>query len=233
MKTTIKRIVTCILALIILAGIFILYNKDNSLNQISKTISTTTIIKKYRFNQFDKEYEFITRMEAIKIIGLIVDYGTANKEPVPPFKTVKLKYKDRKIETNLNEETLIENFHRQNIMFGYPPNFDGESFRLDKLITLGEFSAILDRIDSKFLNIFFNNRDLYLRDIKTHWANKHVQRIINMGLLEGITKEFDPESNLTRVELLTIIENLTKVHHSIYINSDCIKTAFEVVYNWK
>jgi len=96
----------------------------------------------------------------------------------------------------------IEYMADKKIVLGYP---DGE-FKPSRNLSRAEFAALIFR----FANIKKSDTDNPFTDLDdAHWAYEDIMALVNTGLMEGYPdKTYRPESNITRAEVMTVINKL-------------------------
>ena len=137
----------------------------------------------------------ITREEITAIL-----YRITGHEYEKPFVAKGDAFPD--VEANRWSAHDIEYMADKEVIYGYP---DGE-FKPSKNLTRAEFAALIFRFTgikkSNVTNPFVDLDD-------THWAYAEILALTNSGLVEGYEdKTFRPENNITRAEVMTVINKL-------------------------
>lgn len=131
-----------------------------------------------------------TRYEVINALYALVDIDIAAKES--GFKDV-----------NTKNAKIVDIFTTAGIINGYT---DG-TFRGDKTITRAEFCKIVCTI----LGLNTESvRDAGFTDISKHWAKNYINACAKAGYVQGKGNgRFAPDANITRAELVTMINRIT------------------------
>ena len=135
---------------------------------------------------------YITREEIAAIIYRIKD----NSE----YKATGEVFPD--VEQERWSASEIECMAEQGVILGYP---DG-SFKPENNLTRAEFAALIYR----FAEIEPEESENPLIDLMdTHWAYKEIKALCDEGLVQGYEDgSFRPENNITRAEVMTVINKL-------------------------
>ena len=138
---------------------------------------------------------YITREEITSIL-----YRITNHEYETPFIKTGNIFLD--VEKERWSSHDIEYMAEKKIVQGYP---DGE-FKPSWKLTRAEFAALIFRFTGiKKADIKNQFTDLD----ETHWAYKEILALTNNGLIEGYPdKTYKPENNITRAEVMTVINKL-------------------------
>ena len=96
----------------------------------------------------------------------------------------------------------IEYMADRGIVFGYP---DGE-FKPERNLTRAEFAALIFR----FAGMKYVEADNVFSDLnREHWAYEEIVALSEAGLLEGYEDQsFKPENNITRAEVMTVVNKI-------------------------
>ena len=179
-------------------------SKNESSNEMNPTTPTTMIklnpnptlkyLSGYENNniRFFKPDDFITRAEFSQIIfNLIVDEDKNSNNHKNSFKDV------RAGEWFYEEVSYLSVLK---VLKGYEDN----SFKPNNYMTRAEASAVL----SNFIESS-GNKTVRLNDIDGHWAYDNINKLASNGYLNGYTDgSFLPDSNITRAELVTVINKM-------------------------
>lgn len=137
----------------------------------------------------------ITREEVTAIL-----YRITNHEYEKPFIATGEKFPDVKLDRWSTHN--IEYMADKKIVNGYP---DGE-FKPSRNLTRAEFAALIFRftgIESVEVENLFEDLN------ETHWAYNEILALTKNGLMQGYPdKTYKPESNITRAEVMTVINKL-------------------------
>ena len=138
---------------------------------------------------------YITREEITSIL-----YRIINHEYEKPFVATGDAFPD--VEVSRWSAHNIEYMSDKKIVCGYP---DGE-FKPSRKLSRAEFAALIVR----FAGIEKTNiKNPFTDLINTHWACNEILALTNSGLIEGYPdKTYKPESNITRAEVMTVINKL-------------------------
>lgn len=137
----------------------------------------------------------ITREEITSIL-----YRITNHEYEKPFAATGEVFPD--VEVTRWSAHDIEYMADGKVVYGYP---DGE-FKPSRNLTRAEFAALIFRfaeIEKTDTENPFNDLD------KSHWAYDEIIALAESGLVEGYEdRNFRPENNITRAEVMTVINKL-------------------------
>lgn len=137
----------------------------------------------------------ITREEITSIL-----YRISNHEYEKPFVATGEIFPDVNIGRWSTRD--IEYMADKEIVYGYP---DGE-FKPSKNLSRAEFAALIFRfigIEKANINNPFTDLD------DSHWAYDEILALTSNGLMEGYPdKTYKPENNITRAEVMTVINKL-------------------------
>jgi len=137
----------------------------------------------------------ITREEIAAIL-----YRITNHEYEKPFISTGEIFPD--VEANRWSVHEIEYMADKSVVKGYP---DGE-FKPSRNLTRAEFAALIFR----FTGVKSDNSKNVFKDLEeTHWAYNDILSLVKSGLMEGYEdKTYRPENNITRAEVMTVINKL-------------------------
>ena len=137
----------------------------------------------------------ITRDEMAAIL-----YRITNHEYEKPFSATGKVFSD--VDLTLWSVHEIEYMADKGVIYGYD---DGE-FKPKRNLSRAEFAALV----SRFINAPESDMKNPFTDLdKTHWAYSDIIALAKIGLVEGYTdKTFKPENNITRAEVMTVINKL-------------------------
>ncbi|NQX71544.1 S-layer homology domain-containing protein [Paenibacillus alba] len=100
---------------------------------------------------------------------------------------------------------LIHKFAAIGIVQGY----ENGTFEPDGKVTRAEFATLISRvfeIDGKPV------RDLTLNDLNTHWAKTVIEKLANLGILNGYEdSSFKPDATISRAEMVAIVSRIVNM----------------------
>lgn len=85
--------------------------------------------------------------------------------------------------------------------------YDDGTFKPNAPITRAELAAIVARITDGI----YKGYDLF-GDIKNNWAREYINRAAYKGWIQGDGKNYRPDDNITRAEMITLINNVLMRH---------------------
>lgn len=143
-----------------------------------------------------------TRYEVMEMLSFLFEVSGGEPE-APEFSDVSDTYK-----------ALVDTYAKAGIINGYPEGVFG-GFRS---ITRAELVKIL----SVLLDMDVSGQTQYnvvLRDISGHWAENNIKAFVNSGYIVGYPEgDFRPDKAVTRAEVVTIINRITKVNKEAISN---------------
>ena len=111
------------------------------------------------------------------------------------------------IAANLWHSEYIAYLETYNIIVGY----DDGTFRPDEQITRAEFVTMCMRFYGMFDKVKSSSRNIFSDVPKSHWASENIYNAIAMDWIKGYADgTFKPDSNITRAEVVTIVNRVTK-----------------------
>ena len=122
------------------------------------------------------------------------------------------------VKTNLWYNQYISYLEKYKIIDGYS---DG-TFKPDEQITRAEFVTMCMRFYDMFEDITASNKNIFNDVPKSHWASSYIYNAIAMDWIKGYADgTFKPDSNITRAEVVAIINRVTdREADTEYINKN-------------
>ncbi|MDO5708439.1 MAG: S-layer homology domain-containing protein, partial [Andreesenia angusta] len=187
--------------------------KENEENKPSEKYDSDIVYIDGYENGMFKPDSNMTRAEVSKVLAYALTKGLdENKEYVSNF-------------TDVNEDAwyakILAYMEEIKVIDGYP----GGEFNPDKPITRAEFAKIVSLIDG----FEENDRDEF-KDVKTnHWAKKYIEDLAKKGHVKGYPDgSYKPENNITRAEVVTIINRIIGKDKKFYENRKDLKLFKDV-----
>ena len=154
----------------------------------TKEAEKKILYPKYVFGYSDgtvRAEEFVTRAEVAAIIIRLKDKNYVDEKDLGS----KSKWYDK----------YIEKAMKNGYMRGYP---DG-TFKPDRYMTRAEFIYVLGKLQN------LGSETKKFSDIDGHWAENEIGNAYSRGILNGYEDgSFKPENNITRAEIMAIINRL-------------------------
>lgn len=91
----------------------------------------------------------------------------------------------------------VESMASKNIANGYKDN----TFKPENKVTRAEFAKLL----TQALELDITNNGSNFTDMNGHWANDYVNAAYKSGIIKGTDGKFNPDANITRAEMATMI----------------------------
>lgn len=161
---------------------------ENYINELAEL----GLINGYSTGEF-KPNNQISREEAATIISALIDDMNSSS----------IAFSDTQGRWS---EQYINKLAASGIVQGYNNQFNPENS-----ITRGEFATMMSRLVDKE-NLLPESTTAYrYSDVDKHWAESHVYEIDTLGLVNGFDGKFNPNSPITRAEVVTVITRYLRV----------------------
>ena len=122
------------------------------------------------------------------------------------------------VDTNAWYNSFVSYLESYNIIVGY----DDGSFRPDAQITRAEFVTMCMRFYGMFDTVKSSAKNIFADVPASHWAASNICNAIAMNWIVGYADgTFKPDSNITRAEVVTIVNRVTeRAADTEYVNKN-------------
>ena len=143
-----------------------------------------------------------TRYEVMEMLSFLFEVSGGEPE-APEFSDVSATYK-----------ALVDTYAKAGIINGYPEGIFGGHRNITRAELVKILSVLLDMDVSGQTQY-----DVTLSDITGHWAENNIKAFVNAGYILGYPEgDFRPDKAVTRAEVVTILNRITKVNKSASYN---------------